>query len=153
MRRRRTERLMPLTDTKGRDARPGQLLSKLSDVGGLPLWIQPTGSRHWRLVYRFGGKQRLLALGPYPALSLADARERRDEAKKLFAKDVDPSEAKKQAKRVQAQSGATFRAVAEEYVSKLTQEGRAEATLPERKRVMEGKSGSVRLALGESGGH
>src|SRR3546814_190315 len=129
MRRRRTERRMPLTDMKCRNARPGQRLRKLSDGGGLQLWIQPTGSRQWRLAYRFGGKQRLLALGPYPALSLADARERRDEAKKLLAKDVDPSEAKKQAKRVQAQSGDTFRAVAEEYVSKLTQEGRAEATL------------------------
>src|SRR3546814_17843733 len=123
MRRRRTERRMPLTDMKCRNARPGQRLRKLSDGGGLQLWIQPTGSRQWRLAYRFGGKQRLLALGPYPALSLADARERRDEAKKLLAKDVDPSEAKKQAKRVQAQSGDTFRAVAEEYVSRLTKEG------------------------------
>lgn len=120
---------MPLTDMKCRNARPGQGLKKLSDGGGLQLWIQPTGSRQWRLAYRFGGKQRLLAFGPYPILSLADARERRDEAKKLLAKGVDPSEAKKQAKRAQAQSGDTFRAIAEEYVSKLTQEGRAKATL------------------------
>src|SRR3546814_11887342 len=81
MRRRRTERRMPLTDMKCRNARPGQRLRKLSDGGGLQLWIQPTGSRQWRLAYRFGGKQRLLALGPYPASSLADARERRDEAR------------------------------------------------------------------------
>src|SRR3546814_11714805 len=76
---------------------------------------------------------RTYTLFPYTtlirSLSLADARELRNEAKKLLAKDVDPSEAKKQAKRVQAQSGDTFRAVAEEYVSKLTHEGRAEATL------------------------
>lgn len=120
---------MPLTDMKCRNARPGQRLKKLSDGGGLQLWIQPSGSRQWRLAYRFGGKQRLLALGPYPVLSLADARERRGEAKKLLAKDVDPSEAKRQAKRAQAQSEDTFRAIAQEYVSKLTQEGRAEATL------------------------
>src|SRR3546814_8442183 len=78
---------------------------------------------------------RTYTLFPYTtlirSLSLADARELRNEAKKLLAKDVDPSEAKKQAKRVQAQSGDTFRAVAEEYVSKLTQEGRAEATRSE----------------------
>src|SRR3546814_12528473 len=80
MRRRRTERRMPLTDMKCRNARPGQRLRKLSDGGGLQLWIQPTGSRQWRSAYRFGGKQRLLALGPYPALSLeigrASCRER-----------------------------------------------------------------------------
>src|SRR3546814_4953711 len=119
MRRRRTERRMPLTDMKCRNARPGQRLRKLSDGGGLQLWIQPTGSRQWRLAYRLGGKQRLLALGPYPALSLADARERRDEAKRLLAKDVDPSEATKQAKRVRDRTGGTFRAVGGQCVAQL----------------------------------
>jgi integrase len=112
-----------------RNARPGQRLKKLSDGGGLQLWIQPTGSRQWRLAYRFGGKQRLLALGPYPLLPLADARQRRDEAKRLLSDGIDPSEAKKQAKRAQAESRDTFRSIAEEYVSKRTLEGRSQATL------------------------
>lgn len=120
---------MPLTDMQCRNARPGQRLKKLSDGGGLQLWIQPTGSRQWRLAYRFGGKQRLLALGPYPLLPLADARQRRDEAKRLLSDGIDPSEAKKQAKRAQAESGDTFRSIAEEYVSKRTLEGRSQATL------------------------
>lgn len=120
---------MPLTDMQCRNARPGQRLKKLSDGGGLQLWIQPTGSRQWRLAYRFGGKQRLLALGPYPLLPLADARKHRDEAKRLLSDGIDPSEAKREAKRTQAQAGDTFRSIAEEYVSKLTKEGRAQATL------------------------
>ena len=120
---------MPLTDMKCRNVRPGPGLRKLSDGGGLQLWIQPSGSRQWRLAYRFEGKQRLLALGPYPILPLADARQRRDEAKRLLAKGVDPSEAKKQAKKAQAELKDTFRAIAEEFLSKVTQEGRAEATL------------------------
>jgi integrase len=81
------------------------------------------------LAYRFGGKQRLLALGPYPLLPLADARQRRDEAKRLLSDGIDPSEAKKQAKRAQAESRDTFRSIAEEYVSKRTLEGRSQATL------------------------
>jgi integrase len=120
---------VPLTDMKCRNARPGQRLKKLSDGGGLQLWIQPTGSRQWRLAYRFGGKQRLLALGPYPLLPLADARKHRDEAKRLLSDGIDPCEAKREAKRAQAQSRDTFRSIAEEYVSKLTKEGRAQATL------------------------
>lgn len=120
---------MPLTDMQCRNARPGQRLKKLSDGGGLQLWIQPTGSRQWRLAYRFGGKQRLLALGPYPLLPLADARKHRDEAKRLLSDGIDPSEAKKEAKRAQAESGDTFRSIAEEYVSKRTLEGRSQATL------------------------
>src|SRR3546814_10942221 len=108
MRRRRTERRMPLTDMKCRNARPGQRLRKLSDGGGLQLWIQLTGSRQWRLAYRIGGKQRLLALGPYPALSLADARVRRDAAKMLLAQHVDPSATKQHDKQVVVQSGPIF---------------------------------------------
>jgi len=56
--------------------------------------VQPTGARLWRLAYRFAGKQKLLAFGVYPTISLADARQGRDDAKRLLAAGVDPSEAK-----------------------------------------------------------
>ncbi len=117
---------MPLSDLKCRNARPGDKLHKLSDGGGLQLWVQPTGSRLWRLAYRYGGKQKLLALGSYPLVSLADAREEREKAKRLLFDGIDPSQRRKEETQ---RAGDTFRAVAEEYVEKLKQEGRAETTL------------------------
>lgn len=120
---------MSLTDMKCRNAKPGLALRKLSDGGGLQLWVQPTGARLWRFAYRFGGKQKLLALGVYPATSLADARQGRNDAKQILVSGVDPSQAKKQAKANQNALGATFRGIAEDYVSKLKQEGRADRTI------------------------
>lgn len=120
---------MPLTDMKCRSAKPGPTLRKLSDGGGLQLWVQPTGARLWRLAYRFGGKQKLLALGVYPVTSLADARQGREAAKHLLVSGVDPSQAKKQTKAIQGELGGTFRVIAEDYVSKLKQEGRAGITI------------------------
>lgn len=120
---------MSLTDMKCRNAKPGPALRKISDGGGLQLWVQPTGARLWRLAYRFAGKQKLLAFGVYPTISLADARQGRDDAKRLLAAGVDPSEAKKQAKAIQSEVGDTFRVIAEEYVSKLRREGRADTTI------------------------
>ena len=118
---------MALSDVKCRNTRPTAKLRKLSDGGGLQLWVQPTGSRLWRLAYRFDAKQKLLALGPYPAISLADARSAREEAKRFLAAGVDPSAAKHEKKA--ADSIDRFRAIACEYVSKLKREGRAEATI------------------------
>ncbi len=120
---------MALTDFKCRNTRPSSKPQKLSDGGGLQLWVQPTGARWWRLAYRFAGKQRLLAIGVYPTVSLAEARERRDEAKQLLAAGTDPSEARKQAKALQTNMTDSFRAIAEEYVLKLKQEGRADSTI------------------------
>jgi hypothetical protein len=80
-----------LNDTRVRTAKPGQRPIKLSDSGGLHLLIQPHGTKLWRLAYRFGGKQKTLAFGVYPTVSLADARSRRDEAKTLLARSIDPS--------------------------------------------------------------
>lgn len=62
------------------------------------LLVHPNGSKYWRLRYRFAGKEKMLALGKYPEVSLADARARRDEARKLLANGVDPSENKKAVK-------------------------------------------------------
>ena len=119
---------MTLTDAKCRTARPGAKLRKLTDGGGLQLWVQPGGARLWRLAYRFGGKQKLLALGVYPTISLARARQAREDAKRLLAGGVDPALEKK--RRAQELIDAvTFRAVADEYVVKLKREGRADATI------------------------
>lgn len=118
---------MPLFDVTCRNARPGPKLKKLSDGGGLQLWVQPTGARLWRFAYRYGGKQKVLALGSYPFVSLADARQARDEAKRLLAAGIDPSQEKKERKA--GGMGDGFRIIAEEYVAKLEKEGRAETTI------------------------
>ena len=117
-----------LTDTRVRGAKPGQHPIKLSDGGGLHLLIQPHGSKLWRLAYRFVGKQKTLSLGIYPIISLQEARERREAAKRLLAKGIDPSEQRRLEKQIAA-TGNTFKAVAEELSGKLGREGRAPRTL------------------------
>lgn len=76
------------------------------------LLVHPNGSKYWRLRYRFGGKEKMLALGRYPEVSLADARARRNEARKLLANGVDPGENKKAVKVEQEQEEITFEVVA-----------------------------------------
>ena len=94
------------------------------------LSVTPTGSKLWRLAYRFEGKEKLLALGAYPDVALKDARARRDEAKALLASGVDPGAKRKLDKLVREIANATtFGAVCEEYQDKLTRDGRAAATL------------------------
>ena len=80
-----------LNDTRVRNAKRADRPIKLSDSGGLHLLIQPNGSKLWRLAYRFGGKQKTLAIGVYPTVTLKHAREKRDEAKRLLADRIDPS--------------------------------------------------------------
>ena len=86
---------------------------------GLHLLIQPAGSKLWRLAYRFAGKQKTLALGVYPIVSLEEARRRRDEAKKFLARSIDPSLQRKADK--QAGKDSSFRTVAEEVIAKQEQ--------------------------------
>jgi hypothetical protein len=119
---------IPLTDAKCRSVRPGPKLQKLTDGGGLQLWLQPTGARLWRFAYRFDGKQKLLALGVYPTIPLARARQAREDAKRLLADGLDPGAEKK--RQADARAGAaTFHGIADEYVAKLQRENRAEATI------------------------
>ena len=125
---------MPLKDIAVRNAKRSDKPRKLSDGGGLHILIQPTGGKLWRLAYRFAGKQKTLALGVYPAISLEEARRRRDEAKKLLARSIDPSVQRKADK--QAGKDNSFRAVAEEVIAKLEREGRAEATLSRHHRLL-----------------
>jgi len=80
-----------LTDTRVRTTKPCQRPIKLSDSGGLYLLITAHGSKLWRLAYRFGGKQKTLAIGAYPTFTLKAARDKREEAKRLLANGIDPS--------------------------------------------------------------
>jgi hypothetical protein len=81
-----------LTDTEIRKAKPQDKPFKLADERGLFMLVHPNGGKYWRMDYRFGEKRKTLALGVYPDVSLAKARERRDEARRLIADGVDPGE-------------------------------------------------------------
>lgn len=111
-----------LTDTKLKALKPSGKVQKLSDGGGLYIHVSPAGGKLWRLFYRFDGKQKTLALGKYPEVSLADARKLRDEARALIAQGVDPSAHKREAKATAAIEAAdmanTFEAVARDWFSK-----------------------------------
>lgn len=100
---------------KVRSAKPEAKSYKLTDGKGMVLMVYPNGSKYWRLRYRFAGKEKMLALGEYPEVSLADARARRDEARKLLANGVDPSENKKAVKVELEQEAITFELVARDW--------------------------------------
>jgi hypothetical protein len=121
---------MALTALAIRNARPRAKAYKLSDERSLYLLVMPNGSKYWRFSYRFLGKQRSLALGVWPEVSLAEAREKRDAARKLVADGTDPFVEKKRRKlRAQVDANVTFRAVGEEWFVKITREERADVTL------------------------
>ena len=107
---------MALTDTAIKKAQATDKLQKLSDGGGLQLHIVPTGGKLWRMAYRFDGKQKTLAVGSYPEVTLAQARERRDAARKLLASGVDPMAQRKADKTAKQSANAnTFEAVARQW--------------------------------------
>lgn len=107
---------MPLSDTACKSAKPKQKPYKKADSNGLFLYVMPNGSRYWRLKYRFMGKEKMLALGVYPQIGLAEARSKAADARRLLAEHKDPSTAKKQAKHLAAISAeTTFEAVATEW--------------------------------------
>ncbi len=90
---------MLLTDIKIKNAKPLAKPYKLGDGEGMFLYVHPSGSKYWRLKYRFAGKEKLLALGVYPDISLQQARERRLEARKQLSVGNDPAIIKKEVKR------------------------------------------------------
>ncbi|SRR5208282_5392894 len=122
---------MPLTVKQIQALRPIEgHITKLSDGGGLQLWVTSSGARLWNLAYRFAGKQRKLAIGPYPTIPLKEARARRDQAKRQLDAGLDPSQQKRLAKLTAAIKQAnTFDALASEFLDKKRAEGKAEATL------------------------
>ena len=105
---------MALSDVKVRTAKPEAKAYKLTDGDGMVLLVHPNGSKYWRLRYRFDGKEKMLALGIYPEVTLADARARRDEARKQLANGIDPSDKKKTDKIEQVETR-TFKEVAIEW--------------------------------------
>ena len=120
-----------LTDSAIRAAKSktGQTV-KLSDGGGLQLWVQPSGSKLWNLAYRFAGKQRKLAIGSYPGIGLKEARAKREEAKKLLTSGFDPSQQKRLGKLAsESQKADTFEAISREVLEKKRREGKSETTV------------------------
>lgn len=125
---------MALSDAQLRSLKPLDRPAKHSDGGGLHVLVTPQGSKLWRLAYRFGRKQKLLALGSYPAVSLGEARSRRDNAKRLLASGVDPSaQARREKLAKRAASANTFEVIAREFLDKTAKEGKAEATLTKKR--------------------
>ncbi|EBF4219985.1 DUF4102 domain-containing protein [Salmonella enterica] len=107
---------MPLTDTAIRNAKPLDKPYKLSDAQGLYLLIKPNGSKLWQLKYRFGGKEKKLAFGAYPTVTLANARKLREEARAVLSAGDDPGVKKQQEKQAK-KSGNTFEEVARKWLT------------------------------------
>lgn len=116
---------MALSDAAVRNLKPREMPYKVSDFNGLFVRVKPTGSRLWQFKYRLNGKEKLLSIGPYPETSLADARSKRDAARMMVAKGIDPSEVKQEQKRRKHEaSELTFALLAGQYIDKVRQEGR-----------------------------
>lgn len=112
---------MPLTDIAVRNAKPGGKPARLFDERGLYLEVSPSGGKWWRFKYRYDGKEKRLSLGVYPDVSLKVARERRDEARRLLADEIDPSANRKTQKQMSAERLAnSFEVVAREWFTKYS---------------------------------
>ena len=120
---------MALTDTAIRNLKPNRSPTRRATARGFTCCVMPEGSKLWQLAYRFAGKQKTIALGSYPVVTLAMAREAKVEAKRLLAQGVDPSEKRKADKRAAA-AARTFGEVADEWFdTKREPEEKSEATL------------------------
>ncbi len=121
---------MPLSDTTIRVLKPRETPYKVADFEGLFLTVKPTGSRLWGFKYRIGGKEKLLSIGKYPSVTLAQARAARDAARSLLANGGDPADAKQERKRQDNERNRlTFETQAKAYTAKTVKEGKADATL------------------------
>ena len=115
------KRIVPLTDMKVQKAKPQNKPVTLFDGGGLFLLVTPSGGKLWRFKYRYDGKQKLLALGAYPEVSLADARQKREDARKLLAGKNDPGAVRKAQNQANTQKSETFETIAREWFKKFSQ--------------------------------
>lgn len=112
---------MPLTATAVKKLKPSTKAKKIFDERGLFLLVNPTGSKLWRFKYRFDGKEKLLALGSYPEISLKEARDRREDARRLVANGIDPSTQRKSLKEVKYQKNSnTFETIGREWLLKFS---------------------------------
>ena len=111
-----------LTDTKLRALKPKDALYRVADAGGLAVEVPPQGGLRWRWRYRFDGKAKMVSLGCYPDVSLAHARQRRDDARRALAKGIDPSAERRDAKQAKSEAEAvaadTFETVAREWMAR-----------------------------------
>jgi integrase len=122
-----------LTDTAIRKAKPTAKAQKLTDGGGMYLLLKPDGGRYWRMNYRHGGKQKTFAIGVYPTVTLADARQRREDARRLLANGVDPGEVRRTQREAKAAAATvtadTFEAIARAWLERRIASGdKAEIT-------------------------
>ncbi|MEE9433277.1 MAG: Arm DNA-binding domain-containing protein [Sphingorhabdus sp.] len=122
--------MMPLSVFAIQNAKPKAKPYKLTDFESLYLLVKPNGSKLWQMSYSYLGRQNTLSFGPFPRTTLAEARQKKDVAKKQLAAGLDPSEQKKleQLHRVLSAEN-TFKAVAEEWFEKRVKEGLSEVTL------------------------
>lgn len=112
---------MSLTATDVKNAKPSKKTTRLYDAAGMYLEVSPKGGKYWRMKYRFHGKEKRLALGVYPEVSLKEARDERDDARKLLRKNIDPSVERKAKKVMRAAvSSNSFEAVAREWFIKYS---------------------------------
>lgn len=120
---------MSLTDFTIKNAKPQAKTYKLGDGAGLYLQVNPSGSKLWRMKYRWEKREKKLAIGPYPLISLAEARGRRDQARLQLLEGIDPSREKILANYLaQASGDDPFGKVAQEFIDKRRREGMSEST-------------------------
>ena len=134
---------MALSQLAINKAKPMDKPYMLSDGDGLHLQIDTSGSKLWRLRFRFGGKANMMSLGPYPAVSLKDARERRHEIKKQLAAGINPS-LRKKLDRINAASPNTFGAIADEYIANLKANEAADITVSKNRWFLEDLAAPIR---------
>jgi integrase len=115
------KRIIPLTDMKVQKAKPKDKPISMFDGGGLYLLVTPSGGKLWRFKYRFDKKEKKLAFGSYPEISLQDARQKREDARKLLASNVDPDAVRKAQKQAETEETETFEVIAREWHTKFTQ--------------------------------
>lgn len=129
---------MALSATAVSHAKGKEKSYKLADTAGLYLLVNPQGHRYWRFNYRFEGKFKTLAFGVFPDVSLADAREKRDAARKVLAAGEDPVERRENEKReAKLIAGETFEKIAKEWLARLELEGRSLSTMKKMRWMME----------------
>jgi len=109
-----------LPDAAVKNAKPGKSIFRLADSEGLALEVTPAGGKHWRFRYRRDGKADMLGLGSYPAISLKDARARRDEARRLLAQGIDPAKARQEQHAESAMAANTFETITREWNAKTS---------------------------------
>lgn len=132
---------MLLWDAQIRNLKPKEKPYKVSDFGGLYVTVAPTGSRLWHMKYRIAGREKRLSFGAYPAMSLAHARQLRDEARAVLAAGGDPGAIKQERKRAERDRwGISFISQAEAFIDKARREGKAQATMDKTEWLLEWRS-------------